>query len=110
MLIKFLDDEPFITYYEHQLNELDGKQSFVCLGNDCPLCEIGDDPRYRACFNVIDLSDPDDPKVAVWRAAPDPADGLMDGTFKESAVILVTGRRGLARIADELPGPADEPS
>jgi hypothetical protein len=38
-----LFDEPFITFYEH---ERDGK-SFVCLGDDCPLCEIGDEPRYR---------------------------------------------------------------
>jgi len=110
VLIKFLDGEPSLTYYEHWLNELDGKKSFVCLGDDCPLCEIGDDPRYRVCFDVIDLSGPGDPKAGVWRATPGPAGDLMDGAFEESAVIAVIGRRDLARIADGLPCPADRSS
>lgn len=50
-MIKFLDDEPFASYYEHGL---DGKR-YVCLGDDWPLCETGNDPDHRACFNVIDL-------------------------------------------------------
>lgn len=68
MLIKFLDEEPSLTYYEHWLNELDGKTSFVCLGDDCPLCEIGDDPRYRVCFDVIDLSGRQVKLTAAWQA------------------------------------------
>lgn len=67
-LIKFLDGEPFSTYAEHWLDEQKGKKSFVCLGEDCPLCdELGDRPSGYALFNILDLTDPDHPKVEVWK-------------------------------------------
>lgn len=47
------DGEPVATFYVH---ELDGKEG-VCLGDGCPLCEIGDEPAFQALINVIDLSD-----------------------------------------------------
>ncbi len=98
------DGEPVITYYEHER----GGKRYVCLGDACPLCETGDEPSYRACFNVIDLSNHGDPRVGVWRATPGPAGDLTDGAFEESDVIQVTSRRDLARIADELPDSGDD--
>jgi len=69
VLFRFLESEPFTSYRQHWFNELQGKKSFVCLGDDCPLCdEIGDRPSTVAAFNVLDLTDPDDPTVKVWRA------------------------------------------
>jgi hypothetical protein len=47
------DGEPTATYYEHAW---DGKQ-YICLGEDCPLCEIGDQPKLTAIF---DATRPDD--------------------------------------------------
>src|ERR1039458_3661799 len=41
-LIKVLDAEPF-CYDQHWIEEFRGegrKMSFVCLGDDCPLCEM----------------------------------------------------------------------
>ena len=70
-LIKFLEEEPFTVYSEHFLEELPKgqKKSFVCLGDDCPLCdELGDVPSPYAGFNVLDLADPDNPKVVFLRA------------------------------------------
>jgi hypothetical protein len=72
VLVKFVDDEPFVTYYQHWLQELDGRKSFPCIGDNCPLCEIGDDPRFLAVFNVIDFRD-DEPEVKIWEASPQPA-------------------------------------
>lgn len=67
-LIKILDEEPFSTYAEHWLDEQKGKKSFVCLGEDCPLCDdLGDRPSGYALFNILDLTDPDHPKVEVWK-------------------------------------------
>lgn len=67
-ILHLLDEEPFYSYNFHWLNEIkDGKRSFICLGDDgeCPLCEtLGDRPRFRACFNVVDLDNPD--TVIVW--------------------------------------------
>ncbi len=53
LMISFPGDEVLATYYEHVW---DGK-SFVCLGDDCPLCEIGDEPAFRALIHVTDLDD-----------------------------------------------------
>jgi hypothetical protein len=84
VLIKFIDDDFFFTYYEHWIREFQGQRrqmSFVCLGDNCPLCEIGDDPKFTALINVIDLSDPDDPQAKVWYCTPNPAEvveELMD--------------------------------
>lgn len=71
-LIKFLEPEPFTVYAEHFIEDLPKgqKKSFVCLGDDCPLCDsLGDRPSSYAGFNILDLSDPDSPKVVFLRAS-----------------------------------------
>jgi hypothetical protein len=81
VLVKFLDDDFFLTYYEHWIDEFRGQKrqmSFVCLGEDCPLCGIGDQPKFTALINVADLSKPNDPQVKVWAATPNPADAIED--------------------------------
>jgi hypothetical protein len=71
------NDEPVITYYEH---EKDGK-SYICLADNCPLCEIGDEPKHTALINVINLSDHGHPKVVVRYAIPGPGgDVLLPGS------------------------------
>lgn len=78
-LTKILDEEPFAVYTEHWLDELSGKKSFGCLsdlGEKCPLCSIGDKPKVYAFFNLLDLSNPDNPVVKPWRVAPTTMDQL----------------------------------
>lgn len=67
-LIKFLDEVPFDSYREHWVDELKAgtRKSRTCLGDDCPLCEIGHQARLRVCFNIIDWSDVDKPVLKVW--------------------------------------------
>lgn len=77
-LIKMLDDEPFTVYAEHWIDERQGKKSFVCIGDDCPLCAIGDKPRVYAMFNVLDLRDPEDPQVFPWKVSQTVAD-ILEG-------------------------------
>jgi hypothetical protein len=75
IIVKFLDDDFFVTYYEHWIDEFRGQKrqmSFVCLGDDCPLCEIGDSPSFFALINVLDFTKPKSPAVAVWYASADP--------------------------------------
>ncbi len=68
-LIRFLQDEPFMVYQAHWV-EREGKKSFVCLGDDCPLCIIADDkPRGKFAFNVLVLSD-EEPSVQILTAPP----------------------------------------
>lgn len=69
VLIKFLQPEPFAAYNEHwcQWMPKGEKKSYICLKVDCPLCTIGDSsPKYQEKWNVLDLSDLDHPKNAVW--------------------------------------------
>lgn len=71
-LIKFLESEPFSVYAEHFIEELPKgtKKSYICLGDDCPLCDdLGDRPSSYAAFNILDLTDPDEPKVVFLRAS-----------------------------------------
>lgn len=71
-LIKFLEPEPFSVYAEHFIEELPKgtKKSYICLGDDCPLCDdLGDRPSSYAAFNILDLTDPDEPKVVFLRAS-----------------------------------------
>ena len=69
-LIKFLNAQPFAIYEQHWIERPKGKKSFVCLGEECPLCDIlGDKPRGRFAFNVIEVTG-DNQKVQVLTAPP----------------------------------------
>ena len=70
VLVRFLEDEPLKTYEEHWIDRTEGRRSFVCLGNECPLCTIlGDKPRPKVAFNVLTLSE-EEPTVQVLIAVP----------------------------------------
>ena len=57
VLIKFLEDQPFAVYEQHWIERPKGKKSFVCIGDNCPLCDVlGDMPRGKFAFNVLVLS------------------------------------------------------
>lgn len=55
-LVKFLENEPFASYKQHWI-EVPGKKSWPCIGGDCPLCDIGDQPQVRTAFNIFDMHD-----------------------------------------------------
>lgn len=61
-IIRMLDDAPYATFGQHWLEDMPKgeRKSYVCLGEDCPLCEMlgsGDDarPRPLARFNVVEF-------------------------------------------------------
>lgn len=57
-IVKFLDQTgPFASYKMHFLQEKQGKKSYVCLGNNCPLCSVlGHRPEDKRAFTVVNLS------------------------------------------------------
>lgn len=68
-LVRFLEDEPFSVYFQHWIDR-EGKKSFVCIGDDCPLCTIaGDKPRGKFAFNILVLSE-EEPSVMILTAPP----------------------------------------
>lgn len=69
-LVRFLDDAPFMVYEQHWIDRTEGKRSFVCLGDECPLCiTAGDKPRPKFAFNILVLSD-ETPSVQILTAPP----------------------------------------
>lgn len=58
-LIKFIDTSgPFAVYSQHFLQQkTEGKRSFVCLGNNCPLCNVlKHKPEKKTAFSVVNLT------------------------------------------------------
>lgn len=68
-LIKFLDSEPIAVYSQHWI-ERPGKRSWVCLGEDCPLCAVGDKPGRKVSFSIVNLSAPDGAVVEILTVSP----------------------------------------
>jgi hypothetical protein len=67
-LVRFLEDGPFYPYEQHWIDRTEGRRSFVCLGDECPLCTVaGDKPRAKFAFNVLVLSD-EEPNVQIMTA------------------------------------------
>jgi hypothetical protein len=69
MLLRFLEAEPFASYRQHWIDRQSGKRSWVCIEDDCPLCDAGDTPGFRIAFNVLLLSD-GKPLNKVWEVGP----------------------------------------
>ena len=57
-IIKFLDQSgPFASYKMHFLQQKQGKKSYVCLGNNCPLCTVlGHRAEDKRAFTIANLS------------------------------------------------------
>lgn len=90
-LIKPLEPEPFWSYCEHFVNEIEeGKRSFTCGDDDCPLCDYGHTPRAFDLFNIA-VWDPDGDggegawTLKYWRATPDPAGKILSRSEELSA-------------------------
>jgi len=67
-LVKFLDATPFAVFRQHWI-ERPGRKSFVCLEEECPLCGIGDTPRPKAAFSIVNLS-AEEPAVDILLTSP----------------------------------------
>lgn len=93
VLIKFIDEEPFDSYREHWVQELEGRKSRTCLGDECPLCEIGHQARMRVCFNIIDWSDAKRPAVKVWLVGVRLAEAIKN--FAEQSKTAPLNKPGL---------------
>jgi hypothetical protein len=80
IIVKFLEDEPYTSYKQHWI-ERQGQKSFTCTANlhakGCPLCDAGDRPSSRFCFNVALLSENDEPVIRSYEVGPRVIDSLQ---------------------------------
>lgn len=77
-LIKFLEEEPFWSYMQHFVREIPkggGKKQFTCVGEDCPLCDIGYPASSLTLYNIVDLSGAK-PVVKYWVCTARPAEQI----------------------------------
>ena len=74
-IVRFLDVEPW-AYNQHWVTRT-GKQSFPCLGNDCPLCDIGVKVSQKIVYTLLNLSK-DEPTVQALEVSPT-LDDLLQG-------------------------------
>ena len=59
-LIKFIDENgPFAIYSQHFLQQkIEGRKSYVCIGNDCPLClKLKHRPERKTAFSIVNFTD-----------------------------------------------------
>ena len=82
-LIKFLQPKPmengaFLEHFIKALANNSERASFVCLEDDCPLCDIGDKPGDRALFNIAVLDDKGNATVMYWKATSSVLDMIED--------------------------------
>ena len=65
VVVKFLEDDPYVSYRQHWINERQGQKSFTCISDlheqGCPLCDAGHRPSSRFAFNVALLVPGEDP-------------------------------------------------
>jgi hypothetical protein len=76
-IIKFVGDAPYASYGQHWL-ERSGQKSFVCIGEDCPLCKAGNRPSKRHNFNVALLTEGEEPALRSLEIGPRVIDQLKN--------------------------------
>lgn len=65
VVIRFAEAEPFAFIYRHWVNKI----PYTCVGEDCPLCEVGDRAKPVVFYNVITV---DDCVLRVWEMSSEP--------------------------------------
>lgn len=76
-IIRFIGDAPYASYGQHWL-ERSGQKSFVCIGDDCPLCKAGNRPSKRHNFNVALLTEGEEPALRSLEVGPRVIDQLKN--------------------------------
>jgi len=79
----FMEDGPYASFLMHWADWMPkgSKQSYICLQDDCPLCEI-DVPSARVRFNILDCAG-DTPRHVVFECGVTITDTLDDYAQKE---------------------------
>lgn len=82
VLVKFLEDDPYASYRQHWMEGRTGQKSFTCIAEiddrGCPLCESGNRPSTRFAFNVVLLTNGEDPTLKSYEIGPRAIDQLKN--------------------------------
>lgn len=81
-------DEPFASFRQHWVSTgREGNRPYVCIGQGCPLCELGDSGSATYLFNILHLSGGTAPTNKCLEIR-----GRTYTAFKEIAASRTTGK------------------
>lgn len=72
-VIMFLGGKPYANHRVHWVKRA-GRQSFICVEDDCPLCAVGIEAKAEHRFTILELTE-DSPMLWTWN--------LGSGRYKE---------------------------
>ena len=75
VIIHFLEPEPFAVYGQHWVTTKEGRRTYTCLDDHCPLCDLGYDTRNVAVFNVVEMSTGSN---HFWETGPDAVKAIQE--------------------------------
>ncbi len=64
LLIAFLQGQPIDAYHQHWIHR-EGRKSFRCAEEGCPLCAAGDSRSARFVFHVLEFTDTGE-EAKIW--------------------------------------------
>lgn len=113
-LVKFLEDDPYVSYRQHWINERQGQKSFVCISDlhedGCPLCDAGHRPSSRFAFNVALMNPGEDPILRSYEFGSRVIDQLKNfhqnpktgPLTKHYWAISRTGKKGSTQVSHQV--------
>lgn len=81
VLIKFVEDQPFASIFQHWVMTQNGRRPYTCLETeDCPMCSAGDRAKSMDHFNIIQMTGDgvSEPVHKVWYATADPTAAIRE--------------------------------
>lgn len=112
ILFAFLEERPFASFYQHWVKTEAGRRAYVCLVEDCPLCNHGDKPKPQDWFNIIAMPNSDlkitEPTLMVWYCTADPSNAIRDRAETKRTSPL--NKDGLYFVASKHRGKNNFPS
>lgn len=113
-LVKFLEDDPYISYRQHWFNDRQGQKSFTCISDlheeGCPLCAAGHRPSSRFAFNVALCTPGEEPLIRSYEFGSRVIDQIKN--FHQNAktgpitkhywAISRTGKKGSTQVSHQV--------
>jgi hypothetical protein len=79
VLIKFVEESPFLSFFQHWVRQEDGKNHpYAHSGDDCPLCGYGNRAKSVDYMNVLQLGENGEPELKLWMISPDPRSAILE--------------------------------
>lgn len=73
-----MEDGAYLEHFIRELANNNERAAYACLEEDCPLDDIGDDPKDRALFNIVLIDEKGNARNMYWNATSSIIDIIED--------------------------------